>query len=85
MNKDDIYPASTKRVYFRTHFMQDEETGDWEAGWHYGFYLKDANKYVKGVHRWKDLDRHKWYDDKDVIEWMEIKEQEHEQGDKSNL
>ena len=72
MNKGDIYPASTRRVYFRTHFMKDEQTGDYVAGWHKGFFLKDANKYARGICRWKDVNEHKWYDDKDVIEWKEI-------------
>jgi len=67
----DGHPPSTKPIVFRTGFVKDEGTGDYEAGWHKGFFLKDANKYVRNVNRWKDTEEHKWYDDKDVIEWRE--------------
>lgn len=71
MQKSDKHPASTKRVLFRTQFVKDPDTGDWVSGWHEGFFLKDANKYVKNICRWKDCNEHRWYDDKDVIEWKE--------------
>ena len=74
MDKEKEHPASTRPVYFRTKFVQDEDTGDWEAGWHKGFYLKDANKYVRNVNRWKDTEHCRWYNDSDVVDW---KEQEH--------
>lgn len=67
MNKD--YPPSTKPVFFLTKFVKDEDTGDYVSGWHKGFFLKDANKYVRNVNRWKDTDEHKWYNDEDVIGW----------------
>ena len=53
-------PPSTKRVTFKVNGV-----------WHKGFYLKDANKYVRNVNRWKDTDDGTWYDDKDVTEWRE--------------
>ena len=37
-----------------------------------GFFIKDINKYVRNVNRWKDVDSGKWYDDRDVIGWEDI-------------
>lgn len=54
------YPPSTKTVRFRT-----------DDGWHTGFFLKDANKFVRNVNRWKDKETKTWYDDRQVIEWSE--------------
>lgn len=52
-------PPSTKRVTF------------WTKGGveHKGFFLKDANKFVRNVNRWKDEDTGKWYDDSEVTDW----------------
>ena len=50
------YPPSTTRVYFWTSDGQK----------HYGFFVKDINKYIKNVNRWKDEDKNIWFDDKDV-------------------
>ena len=36
---------------------------------HIGFYIKNINKYVTNVNRWKDVDSEEWYDDKDVEGW----------------
>ena len=52
-------PPSTKRVRFKTK----------DGVPHNGFYLKDANQFVRNVNRWKDTDTDKWYDGEDVIEW----------------
>lgn len=57
-------PPHTKRVTFLT-----------KEGTHNGFFVKDINKYIRNVNRWKDTDSGRWYDDKDVIEWQE---EEHE-------
>ena len=53
------YPASTAPVRFITK--------DGKA--HNGFYLKDANKYVRNVNRWKDQKTDEWFDDIEVIGW----------------
>lgn len=50
-------PPSTKRIRFKT-----------KDGWHVGFFLKDANKFVRNVNRWKDTETNRWYDG-DVFEW----------------
>ena len=60
MEKNAKHPPSTRNVRFKT-----------DAGWHDGFYLKDANKYIKNICRWKDAKDGKWYDDRNVIEWCE--------------
>lgn len=67
------YPSSTKPVMFQTRFILDPETGMAEAGVHEGFYIKDANKFTKGINRWKDTKEDKWYDNEDVIGWWEVK------------
>ncbi|MBO7450878.1 MAG: hypothetical protein J6U54_10975 [Clostridiales bacterium] len=36
---------------------------------HIGFYLKDINKYVTNVNRWKDIDSSIWFDDDEVEGW----------------
>lgn len=56
-------PPSTKRVTF------------WTKGGveHKGFFLKDANKYVRNVNRWKDEVTGKWYDDTEVTCWEQEK------------
>ena len=69
---EERHPASTKRVLFKTRFIWDPETGDATSGWHEGFYVKDANKYVRNVNRWKDTNTHEWYEDEDVIAWQDI-------------
>lgn len=56
--KDKKRPPSTRPVLFRT-----------SEGWHRGFYLKDVNKYVKGINRWKDTETGEWIQDEDVQEW----------------
>lgn len=56
--KDKKRPPSTRPVLFRT-----------SEGWHRGFYLKDVNKYVKGINRWKDTETGEWIQDEDVPEW----------------
>ena len=68
---DKEHPPSTKRVLFKTQFVKNEDTGEYEAGWHEGFFLKDANKFVRNVNRWKDTNTHKWFNDEDVIDWRE--------------
>lgn len=55
------HPASTKRIVFRTK----------DGVEHKGFFLKDANKYVRNVNRWKDTDTGAWHDDGEVIAWWE--------------
>lgn len=57
------HPTSTKRVVFYT---GDEK--------HNGFFVKDINRYIRGVNRWKDTDTNEWFDDEEVEEW---EEQEH--------
>ena len=52
-------PPSTKHVTFRTS----------DGVIHNGFYLKDANKYVRDVNRWKDTESGKWFDNDEVVEW----------------
>lgn len=52
-------PPSTKNILFRTS----------DGKLHNGFYLKDANRYVRGVNRWKDTDLDAWFDDDVVIAW----------------
>ena len=54
-------PPSTKRIRFKT-----------KDGWHIGFFIKDVNKYVRNVNRWKDAETRKWYDDDEVMEWKEL-------------
>lgn len=61
-------PPSTKRVIFWTK----------DGVKHKGFFLKDANKYVRNVNRWKDEYVGKWFDNAEVTCWERIKEQEHE-------
>ena len=63
MKQDKGYPPSSRKVYFRT-----GSDGDW----HEGFYLKDANRYVRNVNIWKDTKERKWYDDADVVEWRAV-------------
>ncbi len=53
------YPASTKLCHFRTA----------DGAVHYGFYLKDANKYVRNVNRWRDTVTGTWYNDEVVTGW----------------
>lgn len=57
--QNDSRPPSTKEVVFQT-----------KDGWHRGFYLRDANKYVRGVNRWKDTETEEWFDDEDVTAWV---------------
>ena len=52
-------PPSPKHVRFRTS----------DGVIHNGFYLKDANKYVRDVNRWKDTESGKWFDNDEVVEW----------------
>lgn len=54
-------PPSTKRIQFKT-----------KDGWHVGFFLKNANQFVRNINRWKDEDTKKWYDDDEVEEWKEL-------------
>lgn len=73
-------PPSTKPVEFRTI----------DGRLHRGFFLRDANKYVRGVNRWKDTELDAWFDDDRVTAWgyeneqiegqvsLFDKEQEHE-------
>lgn len=56
MNKK---PPSTKPVVFKTA----------DGKLHNGFYLKDANRFVRNVNRWKDTDLDAWFDDDAVIAW----------------
>ena len=35
------------------------------------FYVRDINKYVRGVNRWK-LEDGKWVDDEQVVQWEEL-------------
>ena len=35
------------------------------------FYVKDINKYIRGVNRWKNVRTGKWMDDEQVVEWEE--------------
>lgn len=52
------HPPSTKVVIFWTGEIR-----------HNGFYVKDINKYVRNVHRWKDIDTGIWYEDDEVTDW----------------
>jgi hypothetical protein len=52
-------PPSTKNILFRTS----------DGKLHNGFFLKDANRYVRGVNRWKDTDLDAWFDDDVVTAW----------------
>lgn len=54
-----IHPKSTVPIVFMTK----------DYVWHTGFFLKDANKYVRNVNRWKDTESGKWFDDDEVVEW----------------
>ena len=53
------YPASTAPVRFKT---KDGKT-------HNGFYVKDINKHIRNVNRWKDKETNKWFDDIEVAGW----------------
>lgn len=64
MKHNKTYPSSTRKIYFRTGSNE---------GWHEGFYLKDVNRFVRNVNRWKDTKERKWYDDADVVEWRAAK------------
>lgn len=57
-------PPSTKKIVFQT---KDGVT-------HNGFFLKDANRYVRNVNRWKDTDTNVWYDDSEVISYRKERE-----------
>lgn len=35
------------------------------------FYVKDINKFVRGVSRWKIISTGKWIDDEQVVQWEE--------------
>ena len=59
MPKDKAHPPSTKIVIFWT---EDGEE-------HRGFYVKNINKYISGVKRWKDVNTDIWYDDSEVTDW----------------
>lgn len=61
MTNGEGRPPSTKRIRFKT-----------KDGWHIGFFIKDVNKYVRNVNRWKDAETKKWYDDNEVMEWKDI-------------
>ena len=63
MKPEDKHPPSTKRVYFYT--------GDDPIA-HRGFFVKNINKHVCGVNRWKDIDTNVWYDDQEVISWKDL-------------
>ena len=52
-------PPSTRPVNFRTD----------DGKLHHGFFLRDANKYVRAVNRWKDTDIDAWFDDDRVVAW----------------
>lgn len=52
-------PTSTRPVHFVT----------LDGRSHHGFYLRDANRYVRGVNRWKDTDLNAWFDDDVVTAW----------------
>lgn len=64
MSQDVTHPPSTERVLFRIK----------NGGWHEGFFLKDANRYVRNVNRWKDTNSKRWYEDSDVLEWRQKNE-----------
>ena len=52
-------PPSTRIIYFWTK----------DGTKHTGFFVKDINRYVKNVNRWKDTDTETWYDDTEVETW----------------
>lgn len=58
MTKSKAHPPSTKLVIFWT-----------KEGIHEGFYVKNINKYISGVRRWKDVRTETWYDDDEVTNW----------------
>ena len=39
-----------------------------------GFFVKDINKYIRNVNRWKDVSTGKWHDDSEVMAWMPFTE-----------
>ena len=53
------HPASTVPVLFQTV----------DGIMHKGFFLKDINKHVRGVNKWKDTLHAMWYLDEDVVDW----------------
>lgn len=53
------HPPSTELVVF--------ETEDGKP--HHGFYVKDINKYIKNVNRWKDINTGQWFDDNQIEDW----------------
>ena len=55
-----IYPKSTVPLVFVTK----------DGVLHPGFFLKDANKYLRNINRWKDTESGKWFDDEEVVGWM---------------
>ena len=59
MPNNKIYPPSTESVIFYTN----------DKGEHEGFFVKDINKYITNVNRWKDTNTNEWFDDDAVIQW----------------
>ena len=58
-------PPSTRPVEFKTD----------DGKIHNGFFLRDANRYIRSVNRWKDTDRNVWFDDDRVVAWGFVTEQ----------
>ena len=53
------YPPSTEKIFFWTS----------DGKKHYGFFVKDINKFIKNVNRWKDADKNIWYKNEEVMGW----------------
>lgn len=58
-------PPSTKLVVFYT---KNKDGG--EDIFHEGFFVKDINKHITNVNRWKDTVTDIWYDDDQVTYWF---------------
>lgn len=56
------YPPPTTPIKFTTKDGKE----------HNGFFVKDINKYIRNVNRFKDVDIGKWFDDDEVESWDEM-------------
>ena len=65
MKRPNKNPSSTKLVVFYT----KNEDGK-EDIFHEGFFVKDINKHIRNVKRWKDDVTGIWYDDDQVTYWF---------------
>lgn len=64
--------------YEHEHKATVDKAGGIQNGWWQNtswFFLRDANRYVRGVNRWKDTERDAWFDDDVVVAWGYVTEQ----------